>query len=374
MSEAHRDEQPSKRTNHRACDACRKMKIKCILSGSAPCASCKNSSRPCTFDYTGVKRERPPSKHDLEQLNARIRVLEYALHKLAPDIDLSSLPRTADQARTMVNSSRFNKPEMNVKCSPKEPIQSQSILDCLTSMEEMVQSMAQLQLPAGSYLDQIGSKGSSLPEGWEAIDDPGEPNHANLISNPERPISERWVECLHFRNLADEQYYPPPDLAESLIELYFQKIHPHEYILHRGEFMRHYKSGRAQLDCSFRALCYAIFASASRFSSDFRVAPPKEGALVDRQAAGALYGAAVIPLITPLTLPSLGEGVHTAGTPRWETAFLKDQLRKRAFWCLFFREAQLSVALGRLSTMRNSSVTISMSSSPLRLGWLSFDQ
>ncbi|KAH9822143.1 hypothetical protein DFH28DRAFT_443936 [Melampsora americana] len=393
MSEAYQDEQPSKRVNHRACDACRKMKIKCILTGPAPCASCKNSSRPCTFDYTGVKRERPPSKHDLEQLNAKIKVLEYALHKLAPDIDLSSLPRTADQARTMVNLSRSHRTEMDVNCRPKKQVQPRYVFDRVASMEQMMRSMAQLQLPAGSYLDQIESKGGSIPEGWEAIDDPGEPNHANLISNPERPISERSVECLHFRNLADEQYYPAPDLAESLIELYFQKIHPYESTLHQGAFMRHYKTGRAQLDCSFRALCYAIFASASRFSSDFRVAPPTDGALVDRQAAGALYSAAVIPLLTPMTLPctlfdlqamsvlsyflvgacspmtawfilgtflrrAIGEGVHTAGTPRWETSFMKDQLRKRAFWCLFFREVQLSVALGRLSTMRNACVTI----------------
>lgn len=394
MSEAQQVEQP-KRTNHRACDACRKMKIKCIIDASAPCASCKNSYRPCTFEYTGVKRERPPSKRDVEQLNARIRTLEHTLRKLAPEIDLSSLPRTADQARAMVTLSRSHKTEMVVNRSPKEPIQPESVLDSLASISQMIQSMTQLHLPAESYFNLTGSKGRSIPEAWEAINDPGEPDHAKLIFNTDRPISERCVECLHFRNLTDEQYYPPPDLAESLIELYFQKIHPYEYILHQGEFMRHYNSGRVQFDCSFRALCYAIFASASRFSSDFRVAPPTEGAHVDRQAAGALYGAAVGPLITPMTLPctlfdlqamavvsyffigacspmtawfmvgtflrrAIGEGVHIAGTPRWETSFMKDQLRKRAFWCLFFREAQLSVALGRVSTMRHSRATISI--------------
>lgn len=49
---------------------------------------------------------------------------------------------------------------------------------------------------------------------------------------------------------------------------------------------------------------------------------------------------------------------HLAGTDRWETSTLRDQLRKRAFWAIAGREMQLCLALGRGSCMRYSSVTI----------------
>ncbi|KAA1072541.1 hypothetical protein PGTUg99_014162 [Puccinia graminis f. sp. tritici] len=46
----------------RACDSCRKMKIKCMMnSDEPPCEACKLTSRDCKFEHVGVKREKPPS-------------------------------------------------------------------------------------------------------------------------------------------------------------------------------------------------------------------------------------------------------------------------------------------------------------------------
>ncbi|KAG0141385.1 hypothetical protein CROQUDRAFT_663905 [Cronartium quercuum f. sp. fusiforme G11] len=213
------------------------------------------------------------------------------------------------------------------------------------------------------------------------------------MANDHRSIAERCMERHHFCDAINEQHYPPPDLAKSLVELYFQKVHPYECILHRGEFMHHYNNGLAGRDCSFRALCYAVFAAASRFSSDCRVTPSIDRSNVDRQAAGALYAAASGSFITPITLPctlfdlqtmavlsyvlvgscspmtawfSVGMylrraqdvGAHLESTPRWSTSILKDQLRKRAFFYLFGRELQLCLSLGKASCIRHSTETI----------------
>lgn len=107
----------------------------------------------------------------------------------------------------------------------------------------------------------------------------------------------------HLRFANDVNSYPAPDLAESLVNLYFENVHPYDRIIHEGEFMRDYKRGLAEDDRSFRSLCYAIFAVASRFSSDIRVMSPVDELQVNRQASGALYSISAGSLLTPSTLP-----------------------------------------------------------------------
>lgn len=242
---------------------------------------------------------------DIEELDSKIRTLEDALRILAPDIDIhaGSLPRTADQARTMVNSRRLGR----LKIIPEPALEedtTQAKEALVSDYHRALQSMFELHLTPVEYYDRFEPDAPSVTsKGCKSIDDSGEPDFASLMANDQRSISERCMERHHFLTAFEDRNYPPPDLATSLIELYFQKVHPHEYVLHKGEFMQNYNNGLARTDFSFRALCYAVFAAASRFSSDFRTTPPTDHSNFDRQAAGALYGAASSVLITPFTLP-----------------------------------------------------------------------
>lgn len=242
---------------------------------------------------------------DVEQLNSKIKSLEKILKVLAPQLDLSSLPRTADQARTMANSNRINEPETNAHTLLKERMIKPDVGDpCY--LHEVLTSMAQLHLSSLDYLDNedsLKANSATFPTRWERSDQSGEPDLAYLMTNDHRSIVERSMERQHFRHALGSHCYPPPDLAESLLHLYFQKVHPYEYILHQGEFMQDYKRGLAEHDASFRSLCYAIFAAASRFSTDLRVMPAMDGPQVNRQAAGALYVVAAGTLLTPMSLP-----------------------------------------------------------------------
>lgn len=390
--------QETKRIRHRvprACDACRKMKTKCIVLHSIPCETCKHASRPCTFEAIGVKRERPPTKREVYRMNSRIRSLEKVLKALVPNIDLNSLTPTQGHLQLATNLSKpSGSSRTTVKNGPDSTtpqIESNGLCD----LDQVFRSIAQLRITPTDYLEDCQSvdvPARSAPGRWEKPDGSGEPDLAYYMANENRSIVERTIEHHHYRSVPNESYYPPPDLAQSLIELYFEKVHPYEYILHKGEFMRIYNTALVQTDHAFRALCYAIFAAASRFSSDFRVATPLDGMKVDRQAAGAVYAAASNALLTPYTLPctlfdlqamavlsyfligtsspmtawfSTGVflrraqdvGAHLAGTPRWETSIMKDQLRKRAFFFLHFREIQLSVSLGRATMINHSSIT-----------------
>ncbi|KAH9822149.1 fungal-specific transcription factor domain-containing protein [Melampsora americana] len=391
--------QEIKRVRHRvprACDACRKMKTKCIVLHSIPCETCKHASRPCTFEAIGVQRERPPTKREVHRINFRIRSLEKILKALVPNIDLPSLTLTHEHSQLTMNSSKPSTSSSLAGKSGAESTTPQTESDALCDLDLVFRSVAQLRITPTDYLEDCQSGDlpvRSAPRRWEKPDGSGEPDLAYYMTNENRSIVERTIELHHYDSVPDEYYYPPPDLAKSLIELYFKKVHPYEYILHKGEFMRAYDSGLVQTDNAFRALCYAVFAAASRFSSDFRVAPPLDGMKVDRQAAGAFYAAACTSLATPYTLPStlfdlqamavlsyflIGSsspmtawfstgvflrqaqdvGAHLAGTPRWETSIMKDQLRKRAFWFLHFREIQLSVSLGRASLTHHTQITI----------------
>ncbi|EGG02903.1 uncharacterized protein MELLADRAFT_90503 [Melampsora larici-populina 98AG31] len=391
--------QEIKRVRHRvprACDGCRKMKTKCIVLHSIPCETCKHASRPCTFDAIGVKRERPPTKREVHRMNTRIRSLEKVLKALVPNIDLNSLTFSHEHLQPTLDSPKLARSSQTTVKRVLDSNTPQTESNALCDLDEVFRSIAHLRITPTDYLEHCQSGDipvRSAPGRWEKPDGSGEPDLAYYMANENRSIVERTIELHHYRSVPNEYYYPPPDLAESLIDLYFEKVHPYEYILHKGEFMRVYNTGLVQTDHAFRALCYAIFAAASRFSSDFRVAPPLDDMKVDRQAAGAVYAAASNSLLTPYTLPptlfdlqamavlsyfligtsspmtawfSTGGflrraqdvGTHLAGTPRWETSIMKDQLRKRAFWFLRFRELQLSTSLGRASIMRHSPITI----------------
>lgn len=226
---------------------------------------------------------------DIEQLNSRIKTLESLLHILAPHIDLASLPRTADQARSIVNSNWHHQTHSH----QIQPHQSSDLQEILKSMIGLDLNQDDLELHDHS------NKTSNH------LNLSGEPNLTHLMSDHHRSIVERSSELHHFRHAAHQTHFPTPELAQELIEIYFLKIHPYEYILHKPEFLRHYRDGLANRDSSFAGLCYAIFANSSRFSNDPRTDPPLDGSTSNpnRQAAGALYGAASLSLLTPTTLP-----------------------------------------------------------------------
>ncbi|KAL4073873.1 fungal-specific transcription factor domain-containing protein [Scleroderma citrinum] len=67
------------------------------------------------------------------------------------------------------------------------------------------------------------------------------------------------------------QHFPPPDLADELIILFFDHINPQFPLFHRPTFERQWKSGLQTKDLSFGCLCLALFAVASRWCDDPRV-------------------------------------------------------------------------------------------------------
>ncbi|KAI8986930.1 caspase domain-containing protein [Pilobolus umbonatus] len=67
----------------RACDVCRRKKIKCSNDGSMKCHTCEQYELECTFNDT--IRKRGPPKGYIESLELRLKNMEKLLEKVCPD-------------------------------------------------------------------------------------------------------------------------------------------------------------------------------------------------------------------------------------------------------------------------------------------------
>ncbi|KAI6779163.1 Activator of stress genes-like protein [Emericellopsis cladophorae] len=70
----------------RACDECRRKKIKC--DGKQPCTHCSVYSYECTYDKPSNRRRNPAPQY-IEALEGRLQRAETLLRKFMPDVDLA---------------------------------------------------------------------------------------------------------------------------------------------------------------------------------------------------------------------------------------------------------------------------------------------
>ncbi|CAH7684656.1 fungal-specific transcription factor domain-domain-containing protein [Phakopsora pachyrhizi] len=375
----------------RACDACRKHKVKCPLRADGACQNCLNAGRPCTFDTVGIKRERPPTKRDVELLNLKIQHLEKLLAVVAPNFDLRSLPRTADQARSIarIMNARTNLPFPSIV--KKNKIEQDFSADDVMSAVKMID---EFRISQESH-DEASVKETDRKPQPEELSSKAQ-NLAYVVSSeiPRSAMAEYVNRLFEYEN-SHKLPLPPIDLADSLLDLFFKNVNPYENLLHRGEFMRHYNSGLAESSTSFRGLCFAVFAAGSRFSSDPRVFVLESGTKFNRQAAGAqflshsislmcpetnlftlyhLQAAALLCYITcstcsPLTAwSSVSSHIRRAQSALadkenalyWKSSIMTDQLRKKAVWYLATMESQMCAALGRTIALKNQGMSLQL--------------
>ncbi|KAI9785062.1 MAG: hypothetical protein M1816_000532 [Peltula sp. TS41687] len=70
----------------RACDECRRKKIKC--DGKQPCTHCTVYSYDCTYDQPSNRRRNPAPQHYIEALQSRLRRAEAIIKAELPDVNL----------------------------------------------------------------------------------------------------------------------------------------------------------------------------------------------------------------------------------------------------------------------------------------------
>ncbi|KAF8580276.1 hypothetical protein K439DRAFT_1393877 [Ramaria rubella] len=303
-----------RRKGPKACDVCRRKKIRCDQdpSGDAhkPCLNCSVFKTDCTYTYVAKKRRTQQAY--IDSLQNRLSKLERVLCTIAPDIDLSTdvedilaslAPRLRPRSRSPLRPVPRPSPHPNIK--PSEVVAAFTEWRDPPEGEDESEDERVVFLPGPSGREHkfhgnssgigllkkvIGMKRESTegefedrlkneklfgayPTPWEA-----------RVSHSPPPIFT----------------FPPASLLTHLTDLFFRNVNPYIPLLHRPSFEAALREGKHEHDTELGSVVLLMCATASRWSNDERVLPVgMEGAgLGENDGAGAGTGAVEEPTWT----------------------------------------------------------------------------
>ncbi|KAK3114754.1 Gypsy retrotransposon integrase-like protein 1 [Teratosphaeriaceae sp. CCFEE 6253] len=144
----------------RACDECRKKKIKC--DGKQPCTHCTVYSYECTYDQPSNRRRNPAPQY-VENLEHRVHRAETLLHILIPNLDLNDpgIEAAVQQGWIPGAPGRGNPTALKQPPPTNEHLQCPKHLEhgqhkSDTNLESMVRAVAQLDMDEQGHWDYHG--------------------------------------------------------------------------------------------------------------------------------------------------------------------------------------------------------------------------
>ncbi|KAK1056286.1 Gypsy retrotransposon integrase-like protein 1 [Friedmanniomyces endolithicus] len=151
--------QQKRRRVTRACDECRRKKIKC--DGTQPCTHCTVYSYDCTYDQPSNRRRNPAPQY-VENLEHRVHRAETLLHILIPNLDLNDPGIDAAVQQGWIpgapgrgNPTAATKPEPAARGQRPDALEkTQNKSD--TNLESMVRAVAQLDMDERGHWDYHG--------------------------------------------------------------------------------------------------------------------------------------------------------------------------------------------------------------------------
>ncbi|GJE89781.1 Zn(II)2Cys6 transcription factor [Phanerochaete sordida] len=383
------NEDLKKKRRPRACDHCRRRKVRCDGSeeeGRA-CSLCVETKRQCTYVLGREgKRKTHLEPQYVQALEIEITRLRQIVQQLQEKVRFYEKQNAHAALGTMTSSI--------VRASPKNesPASSSSggtydDAQVTDDDENLVEGFKCMCL-GEKHLRFLG-RSSSFPLMKAAIDMKKELGHSDYDWPT---VSGYAAKSLAFRRpefwmcITDivppaPPYtdFPEPALMEDLLTHYFNNIHHNFPLLHRPTFLQGVTSGLHLVDEGFGATLLLVCALASRFSNNPAVLPPGnpswqwagwqwfEQVHAARRliplAATTLYDLQVATLAAGYTGTSaiphskyaiVGHGVRLAqdlGAHRrmsyGTTPTVEGELRKRAFWMLVLMDQGMSSVLGR---------------------------
>ncbi|KAI4742099.1 hypothetical protein E4T50_07517 [Aureobasidium sp. EXF-12298] len=143
----------------RACDECRRKKIKC--DGKQPCTHCTVYSYECTYDQPSNRRRNPAPQY-IEGLEHRVHRAETLLRMLMPDLNLNDPSIDVAVAQGYIPGFS-NKPVSNdspatqpAALPPAPPTSAPNADQKDTNLESMVRAIGQLELDEQGNWDYHG--------------------------------------------------------------------------------------------------------------------------------------------------------------------------------------------------------------------------
>ncbi|KAI8145110.1 fungal-specific transcription factor domain-containing protein [Fennellomyces sp. T-0311] len=363
----------------RACDECRKRKVKC--DGVQPCSKCRKSEIPCVFAKLPPKRG--PPKQYIELLEARLHLIEKALRTID-----GPARRILDDALALDSVKALNSPssqEDAMEASVKEEDEGPSVSSAAPcsptpqsideadrfSINEIGQAMYVNDIKA--RIDRIpsihNSDANPMSFGKQS---PHKYSADNTADSPQKMDTDAASEASSSVPTA-----LPHDVPQSLIKTYFAQVHKYVPMIHNPYF---YKQLANKTDPPSPLLLYAMCAVASRWTGDYT------GASSGQIAPGFLYyqrafakideysDAPRVSTIQALVLltkyqeyyrrlgffhrPGLYLGMavrmcNDLGLPKLDPAPGPDEdpqeyeEKKRTFWMVFIYDLMMSIEQGR---------------------------
>ncbi|KAI0303129.1 fungal-specific transcription factor domain-containing protein [Russula brevipes] len=280
----------------RACESCRRKKIKC--DGTEPtCSQCATSGSLCTWLQT--KDRAALSRHYVQELEARLLHMESVFAQITQQLgqtpnDDGNLVNSAvsDESkaaatallRSIINNGQPSQPP--VVDNPSTPDSSSSV----KIEDDMLDSFGQLTLDEHGHMRWIGGSSTmSLIQSFRAVtaaphsraspmaDDSGQPNKLYFPAT----VFFGKVRALPY---PEEVEYPERDLADKLVSAYFSRFHFLLPIIDKPSFMRQYTylmdhkddQHLARSQTAFIAMVFALFACSAQLVEDPRLKGERE--------------------------------------------------------------------------------------------------
>ncbi|KAG9032774.1 hypothetical protein FRB95_001034 [Tulasnella sp. JGI-2019a] len=347
---------PKRKRALRACDICRKKKLRCDARDKpvmTKCSHCTIFKLDCTF-VEGVKKRAPPKAY-LGYLEERVELLEKLIRHTMPHVDidaevgLSFNQRTWDAAkgaswpaqsfRSSASQVPFNPTSQQATTSMKsEQNPLSSLLQSPIATEELAipednedssddkiltsndrtmgeileEKMEQLHLgdtkeklflgkssigtliqAARTLQQEISNNPNTTFAGYRYPPGSGATREMFWKPNPLRGATSQWVWMTTVLPDIRNLRFPPPDLIQILIDLCFSEVMSLLPLIHRPSFERQYAEGRASSDLDFARLLLLVCAVGSRFCDDPRLCLTSSAGEVKWNSAGCMYFAQV---------------------------------------------------------------------------------
>ncbi|KAF7330158.1 Fungal-trans domain-containing protein [Mycena sanguinolenta] len=250
------------RRNRRSCDICRQRKIRCNgqnMPDGGSCSNCLAFGSPCT--YTGPSRKRGRKQElvdELEKENAWLKTENISLKAQLRSLSVCSLCAQPLRGPVESVSSEFpHNPTESTSAESKDPF------------EDMTSHLSQLTLSECSA-DYFGPASSfSLVDRTLALKETQDRRPFRFSGRTLFWDTLPWEK--EASAVRPQYVYPPNDLMDSLLRLYFTNVHPTLPILHRPSFERSVAQGLHLTNERFGGMLLSLLAVASLYSNDPRV-------------------------------------------------------------------------------------------------------
>lgn len=273
----------------RACESCRRKKIKC--DGCEPtCSQCSMSGSQCTWLQT--KDRAALSRHYVQELEARLLHMESLFSQIAPVLE--QIGPSANGAASTPNGIPAFPPDANsaivptvhptatkeVPSEPSTPVKAE---------DDVSESFGQLALDEYGHMRWIGGSSTmSLIQSFRALTTSPLHRISPMEEDPHAPgpsINKIYFPASVFFGKVqalpgpEEVEYPERDLADKMIEAYFSRCHFLMPVLDKPSFLKQYNTimdnnkdqALVRREAGFLSVLFAVFACAAHLVQDSRL-------------------------------------------------------------------------------------------------------